>query len=52
MAHAVLQQGAPESVAAIGGRDAELRDVSDVVGHAGAQDHPDQRAVPLVPQNP
>ena len=34
------------------GRYAELRDVSDIDGHARTQDHPSQRAIAFVLQDP
>jgi len=49
---AVLEQSETEALAAISGGHAELRDVSDVVGDAGAEEHSDQCTALFVAEYP
>ena len=52
MADAVVEQRDAETLAAVGGCDAELGDVGDVGGYARAEEHADQCAVAPVAENP
>jgi hypothetical protein len=49
---AVLEEGDAEALSAVGFCDAELGDVGDVVGYAGAEKHSDEGAVAAIAQDP
>ncbi len=52
VADAVLEEREAEVLSAVGGGDAELGDVGDVVGDAGAEEHADQGAGACVAEDP